>query len=381
MSATPYDVIVIGGGIHGCAAALHLARAQRRVLVLEKDYVARHASGVYSGGVRTLGRHPAELPLALEARRCWLRIAELVGDDCGFRAVGCVRVAENEADLAKLRERSAAVAALELDHAERVIGQHELRERVPALAPHCVGALCVDEDGYAEPYRATAAFRRAAQALGARVIEGAEVCAAQRTGTAWTLATRNGVSYATPWVVNCAGGWGDRVARLLGDAIPLSPRGSMQIVTARLPRFVLPVVSSASRPLSLKQFGNGTVVIGGGQRAAVQRDSNASDLDARGLARAAAAAVGLFPLLRQAMMVRAWSGIEGFTEDSLPVIGAGGKPGVFHAFGFSGHGFQLGPAVGRLIAEYLTTGGTCRSLEAFSPWRFATAALHAHAAA
>jgi sarcosine oxidase subunit beta len=61
------DVIVIGGGLHGCSAALHLARRGARVTVIEKDHVGRHASGVNAGGVRRLGRHLAEVPLAVAA--------------------------------------------------------------------------------------------------------------------------------------------------------------------------------------------------------------------------------------------------------------------------------------------------------------------------
>ena len=59
------DVIVIGGGLHGCSAALHLARRGISVIVLEKDYVGRHASGVNAGGVRRLGRDPAEVPISV----------------------------------------------------------------------------------------------------------------------------------------------------------------------------------------------------------------------------------------------------------------------------------------------------------------------------
>ena len=99
------DVVVIGGGLHGCSAALHLARAGARVAVLEKDHVARHASGVNAGGVRRLGRHFAEVPLAVASAALWGRISDLVDDGCGFEASGQLKVAESDAELAALRER------------------------------------------------------------------------------------------------------------------------------------------------------------------------------------------------------------------------------------------------------------------------------------
>ena len=374
-----FDVIVIGGGIQGCAAALFLARKGKHVLVLEKDHAGRHASGVNSGGVRTLGRHLAELPLAVEARRYWQNLSALVGDDCGFRAVGNVRVAENTADFSKLLARCEAIEALRLDHREELLDADALRRLVPAVASHCVGGVHVAADGYAEPYRTTRAFHRAACSAGADIREGIEVIGAERSASVWNVRTRS-ETFVAPVVVNCAGAWGDKVARLLGDTIPLSPNGSMQFITERLPLFVKPVVGSASRAFSLKQFRNGTVLFGGGHRARVFRDANQCDVEVNGIAKATSAAVALFPALRDAHIVRVWSGIEGFTEDGLPVIGHGREGGVFHAFGFSGHGFQLGPGVGALIADVLTTGSAPISIEAFSPARLQHSMRERHAA-
>src|SRR3981081_2953295 len=114
------DVIVIGGGLHGCSAALHLARAGVSVAVLEKDHVARHASGVNAGGVRTLGRHLAEVPLSVASLEMWHRIEELGDDRCGFESPGQVKVAEDEPGLASLRERVAQLNALGFHHEELI---------------------------------------------------------------------------------------------------------------------------------------------------------------------------------------------------------------------------------------------------------------------
>src|SRR3981081_2212818 len=97
---TQPDIIVIGGGLHGCSAALHLARRGLKVLVLEKDYAGRHASGVNAGGGRRLGRHLAEIPLSGASMELWHRIGDLVDDDCGFDSHGQVKIAESEAELA-----------------------------------------------------------------------------------------------------------------------------------------------------------------------------------------------------------------------------------------------------------------------------------------
>lgn len=93
------DVIVVGGGLHGCSTALHLAMRGVRALVLEKDHIGRHASGVNAGGVRQLGRHAAEVPLSVASMALWHGIRDLVDDDCGFESHGQLKVAETEAEL------------------------------------------------------------------------------------------------------------------------------------------------------------------------------------------------------------------------------------------------------------------------------------------
>ena len=104
------DVIVIGGGIHGCSTALHLALRGLKPSLIEKDYAGRHASGVNAGGVRQLARHLAEVPLSVASMEMWERIGDLVDDDCGFESHGQVLVAESEAELASCAPASTTCA-------------------------------------------------------------------------------------------------------------------------------------------------------------------------------------------------------------------------------------------------------------------------------
>lgn len=365
------DVLVIGGGLIGCSTALHLARRGVSVRVIEKDYVARHASGVNAGGVRTLGRALPELPLSVAAKRLWRTLPDLVDSDGGFRPVGQIRVAENEEQLHRLRARSQKIAALGLDYIERVIDVDELYDRLPALAPHCVGGLLVEDDGYASPYLTTRAFQCQAERCGALIHEGLMAATPLYEQGLWTIRTSDGACYRAPTLVNAAGAWGGRLAEALGDPVPLEPNGSMLMVTARMAPFVGPVVGAAGRSLSFKQFPNGTVLIGGGHRAAVDLDTNGTSLALDGLARAARTAIDLFPVMRTARAVRFWSGIEGFLPDGLPVLGPSRtSPSAFHAFGFSAHGFQLGPIVGQLLAERISEGCSSLPIDAFRVDRF-----------
>ncbi len=370
--AREFDVIVIGGGLHGCSAALHLAlRGVRRVAVLERRHVARHSSGINAGGVRTLGRDPAEVALSVAGMEIWHRITALVEDDCGFVPCGQVKVAETPEELAALGRRAASVRAMGFDH-EEIIGPEELFRLVPSLARHCVGALIVRTDGAADPYRTTHAFHRKAVALGVQVFEDTGVVGLDHAAGAWTVATSRG-AFRAPAVVNCAGAWAARIAALVGDAFPLSVRASMMMVTERLPPFLKPVVGAVNRKLSFKQSEAGTVVIGGGHQGRSDLDTERGEVLLGTLAHSAAAVAALFPAMRDVVIARTWCGIEAQTPDQIPVIGLSpNAPGrLVHAFGYSGHGFQLGPVVGSAVADLVTQGATNLPIGGLAPERFA----------
>jgi glycine/D-amino acid oxidase-like deaminating enzyme len=364
-----YDTVVIGGGLHGCSAALHLALRGRRVLVIEKDYSGRHASGVNAGGVRRLGRHPAEVPLSVESLEMWYGIESLVGSDCGFQPTGQVKIAESDAEMVAVEARAALVRSLGFDH-EEVVGRDALRRLCPAAAPHCVGAIVCRRDGFANPYRTTRAFHDKARSLGVTIREGVRVTGLDRAGDAWEVGTTAG-RFRAETLLNCAGAWADQVAAMLGDRVPLSPVALMMMVTAPTAPFLDPVVGLMGRALSFKQGTNGTVVIGGGYRGVADRDTGETRLDLDGMRQSARTVVEVFPHMRHVPLVRGWAGIEGFLPDQIPVIGPSRHaPAACHAFGFCGHGFQLGPIVGRLMAELIVDGKASLPIEPFRVDRF-----------
>ncbi|CAH2598611.1 FAD-binding oxidoreductase [Rhodovastum atsumiense] len=364
------DAVVVGGGLHGCSAALHLARRGRRVILLEKESAGRHASGVNAGGVRRLLRVLPEVPLSCASMRIWHHIADLVGEDCGFQVSGQVAVAETEAGLARLRDRAAEMAAHGYTH-EELIGPEELYALLPALAPGCLGGLVSREDGFASPYHTTMAFRAAAIRAGATVLEGTRATGFRRVAGRWQVASTAGPVEAAV-LLNCGGAWGAEVAAALGETVPLEPIAPMMMVTAPLPPFVEPVVIGVERKLSFKQMPNRTVMIGGGYRGIPYLDRETSSVDFRKLHESAATVASLFPVMRDAVVVRSWSGIESRLPDDMPVIGPSStEEGAFHAFGFSAHGFQLGPIVGQLLAELVETGTASLPIAPFSVRRFA----------
>lgn len=365
------DVIVIGGGLQGLSSAFQLAGRGLRVQLLEAEYCGRHASGVNAGGVRTLGRHVAEIPLALAARdQLWHHLPDILGDDGGFVPSGHLQVAENEADEQKARERVAMLEGLGFHHEQWIDGQ-QVRELVPSISPHVVGGIWAERDGYAQPYRVATAFRLAAQKRGVRIDEQTPVSHIERASGLWSVTTRQG-RFQAPWLVNTAGAWAAELAAQVGDEVPMVAGGLMLMVTQRVAPFVKPVLGAMGRPLSFKQFDNGTVLIGGGLRCDADASQRHAMVDLTRMPASAQTVIDLFPHLRDVTIARAWTGIEGFMPDEIPVIGPSAHAdNCIHAFGFSAHGFELSPIIGCIVADLVTEGASQLPISAFRVDRFA----------
>lgn len=217
------------------------------------------------------------------------------------------------------------------------------------------------------------AFRNAAEREGAAIYEGCEVTGLKRdSGTnTWTVDTSNG-RFEAGTIVNAGGAWSDQICNLTGDHIRHTIRTSMMVVTERISARIGPVVSSLGRKLSFKQTNQGTLLIGGGSQGRLSTDKQSASVDVVALAASISAAVRLFPATRGVRIVRTWAGMEAMTDDHLPVIGfSHDVEGLVHAFGFSGHGFQLVPSIGQVVAGLICDGKTKHNLGAFDPRRAA----------
>ena len=372
MSAAKDRIIIIGGGIQGCATAYFLASRGQNVTLLEKDHIARHASGVNAGGVRRLGRDPVEIPLSLAAMDIWQSLQDHIGEHVdAFHRCFYLKLALDEAGKTLGIDRIAALQAVGYKH-EVWLDDAEIRQRLPNLSCPTYGGILVEGDGWAVPWRIVQGFARAAVRYGARLVEDCRVLGLKRDSGGWQVTTSKG-TFEGDQVVNCAGAWAAGLANLAGEpAFPLSPYAPMLAVTDRRPGILPAVMGVLGHTLSLKQLHTGQFVIGGGVRARADLEANRGELDIPALAASMHLAETLFSDIRNAQIIRCWSGIEGYMPDNLPVIGHGSQPGLVHGFGFSAHGFQLGPAVGEALADLVMEQQTRISLAPFSPTRFET---------
>jgi sarcosine oxidase subunit beta len=363
------DVLVIGGGIHGLSTALYLAQAGVKVIVLEAEYCGRHASGVNAGGVRTLGRHLAEIPLALASREQWHSLKNTLGDDGGFVPSGQLKLAETLAELEECRRRVEQLQASGFDH-EVLVDQHQVFDILPTVARHVTGGIWVKDDGYAVPYKTVTAFRLAAEHSGVQIHENTPAQQIDQTGTQWRVSTPTG-SFSAEHLVVTAGAWAGGLAMQIGEPVPVHPEGLMLMVTHRVASFCAPVLGATGRALSFKQFANGTVVIGGKLIGSLDFLARHGEVNMELLGRSARTVTDLFPHLKHLGVNRVWAGVEAFTADDLPVIGASRKvSNLSYSFGFCGSGFQMGPGTGKRLAQLILGEHSDISLEPFAIDRF-----------
>jgi len=365
------DVAIVGGGTAGCSTALHLRWRGASVVLLERGLCGGQASGVNYGGVRQQGRALAELPLARRSREMWGRLAEIVGSDCEFMATGHIKLARSAADMAELEAYQAAVRPYGLDL--ELLGRNAIRMRYPWLGDAAVGGSFCAEDGAANPRVVAPAFARAARAAGADLREHAPVTAIEHDGTRFRLGTASGLEVDAGTLVNVAGAWGHEIASRFGESVPEEVIAPNMCVSEALPYFMVPNFGVCGGGVYVRQTPRGNVVFGGGRGIADRERLRAYPVTATTLD-AMRQTIALVPRLRHAQIIRTWTGIEGTMPDDIPVIGPSRTTsGLFHAFGFSGHGFQLGPAIGAVLSELILDGTTPTPIAAFDIARFASA--------
>jgi sarcosine oxidase, subunit beta len=363
------DVLIVGGGGAGCSAALHLAQRDTRVILVERGLVGSQASGVNYGGVRQQGRHVAELPIARRSRELWGRLKDITGSDSEFVVTGhlkLARSADEEAELVAYLD-TAREHGLPL----QMIGRNAIHRDYPWLGMDVVAGSLAPDDGSANPRLLAPSLARAARAAGAEIREHTNIEAYAHADGRFVLHASDALAFRAPVLLNMAGYWGGAIAAAFGEPVPVAPLSPNMMVTEPMGYFIEPNLGVVGGNVYLRQIPRGNVIIGGGHGECDpdlpwSRPLPEVTLETFGYA------MQLVPALAGIHIIRSWSGIDGQMPDHIPVIGPSRTTqGLFHAFGFSGHGFQLGPAIGAIIAELVLDGRSDVSLEAFRIDRWA----------
>ena len=360
------DVLVIGGGIVGCFTALRLAQKGLRVVIAERNTIFHNASGRSGGGVRQQARHPAETSIALESVKIWKSLQKEFCQDFEYRQGGSLRINSDielheEAGNRVERERS-----LGLD--VRLIKADEVRRQISCLSqdyPVISGTYC-PSDGSANPLLLgqVLSCQLMKHGVAIHIGECIEALSIARSKIEGAIGSKH--QYRCSFVVNAGGAWANEVLSNLGLNYPVEYRKAQILITEPISPILKEFLLFSKGYIRQACAGNLHL----GIRGEIIRERETS------LPVSCFKSIGnlfpiVLPLLQNLHIIRGFSGITNWTPDGIPVIDkVKDIDGLWLVSGFSGHGFCLGPMIGKLIADWITEGNPEVELSAFSLPRF-----------
>ena len=404
------DVVVIGGGIIGVCTAYYLARLGQRVMLCEKGVIAGEQSSRNWGWVRQHGRDEAELPIMMESIRLWQGMAAEIGEDVGFRQSGVLYLASTKEKLAK-REAWIELASRYQLHSKLLTAADVAYATCTPVGQWC-GGVQTETDGRAEPWVAVPAIARAALRHGVKIKEHCAVRSVETTnGNVSSVVTEHG-TVKCGRVVLAGGAWSSLFAGNIGIRLPqLCVRSTVVKTSASRDFFtgnaadenlafrrredkayslaLTDRIEHLIGPNTFRYFAPFSTAIkldwtqyrlksgmpqGFPDAWRIERHWSADAIspfekmrvlnpepNRKSVARVMDLALRKLPGLKDSVAERSWAGMIDSMPDIVPVIDTfdsddpAGPAGLTIATGFSGHGFGIGPAAGKVVAD-LTCG-------------------------
>jgi sarcosine oxidase subunit beta len=350
-----YDVVVVGAGSVGAPAALSLAEAGLRVLVIDQyPSVGQGSNKRAIGGLRATHSDPAKIRLCLRSLEVFSTWEKRFGDKIEWRQGGYSFVAYRGEEERTLKELLVVQKqyGLNIDWLDR----QAFLEVIPDLNPAgLIGGTFSPDDGHASPLLAIHAFYSRAKKLGAEFLFNEKVTGYAIDGGRVRAVRTDKGEYGTAVVVNAAGPLGAEVAALAGIDVPVRPDSHEGAVTEAVAHFLGPMVVDI-RPVAgsanyyFYQHDTGQVIF------CITPSPSIWGLDVREtssfLPMVARRMVDLIPRLKNLRVRRTWRGLYPMTPDGFPIVGwTRDLEGYMLAVGMCGQGFMLGPGLGELMAR------------------------------
>lgn len=348
------DVVIIGAGIVGASCAFRLAERGANVTVLEMQHApALGSTGKSAAGVRVQFTEEVNIRLSWESIQEYRQLPTLYGEDVGYRPIGYLLLLPPERWAAHLQS---VALQQRLGAPVNVLSLEQAQQFVTFETAGLAGTTYGPADGIVDPHSATLAYLRLARERGTRLHLNTPATGIQRVGSAWRVQTPGGTFEAST-LVNAAGSWAGAVAQLAGLEVPVQPVRRLVYATAPLPW-------SHAYPLTI-DFISGFYLRSEGQRVLFGR-SNPDEppgftegMDWDWFEQTIEVGAERFPWLAETPLdaQACWWGYYEVTPDHNPILGR--MPGVenwVNVAGFSGHGVQQAPTVGRVIAEEILDG-------------------------
>lgn len=378
--APSYDVVIVGGGVHGLATAYYLARNHgiTKIAVLEKSYIGSGGSGRNTAIVRSNYLTP-------EGSRFYDRSVKLyqgLADDLNFNVMfeqrGHMTLAHSDSSLRTMRWRAEVNKLEGIDSS--VISPADVHELAPFLdiTDHprypIVGALWHPPGGIIRHDAVVWGYARGASALGVHIHQETEVTGIDVTDARVTGVRTKGGPISTRTVINCTAGWASLVSAMAGVTLPITTRPLQAAVTEPVKQFLHPVIVSGSLHTYVSQTSRGELVFGASVDPFASYSTRGSLEFATGLA---THVLELMPGLANMRLLRQWAGLCDMTPDFGPIIGPTPVEGFYVDVGWGTYGFKAGPVAGEAVADMIANGRPGDLIAPFGLDRFESGTLTA----
>jgi len=343
-----YDVAIVGAGIMGASTALFLARGGMRCALIDRRGICSEASGVNAGTLTMQMTRAALIPYALKGWEMWTQPEQWLGRNLEVTICDGLSLAFTSAEMDLLEQRAAA--RREYGASIEIISPTQARTIEPGLSDKTLAAAYCRTDGHVTTNRTGLVFRSALIRENVDLFENTTVGSIDPGSNGFTVVGRDR-NITAHRIVLAGGVWLEEMFRWLGHNIPIKTLINQLAITERIRPVMRTVIGVANGLLSLKQFSNGTVLIGGGWQGRGDRETRSTELNPENLVGNARLARYAIPALSDTRLVRAWSNFEAETADAMPVIGE--VPGIQNAYviGSAHSGYTSGPYMGKLLAQ------------------------------
>ncbi|MCP3974541.1 MAG: FAD-dependent oxidoreductase [bacterium] len=373
-----YDVVLIGGGLHGLATAYYLATNHgiTDVAVIEKSYIGGGGSGRNTAIVRSNYLTPEGVRFYDRSVKLYEELAVDLNFNVMFEQRGHMTLAHNDSSLRTMRWRAEVNKLEGVDSS--VITPSEIKQLAPYIdvSDHSrypiLGALWHPPGGIIRHDAVVWGYARAADAAGAHIHQNTEVTGIDVEQEKVTGVTTSRGKISAPIVVNCTAGWSSLVAALAGVKLPIVTRPLQAAVTEPVQSFLDPVIVSGSLHVYVSQTARGELVFGASVDPFGSYSTRGSLDFIEGLA---GHVLELMPSLGRMRVLRQWAGLCDMTPDYAPIIGPTHVGGFYVDVGWGTYGFKAGPAAGESLAQMIATNSIPELIAPFGVERFAAGTL------
>lgn len=371
------DVVVIGGGVMGTSIAFHLAKQKAgQIILFEKNTIGSGPTGRSGALLRRHYSLEVYARMATRSLEIYRNFKELTGVSADISWCGMITLVGPE-DIEPLSKTVAMLKRIGAD--AEALDPGDLRRLAPAMDTEGVAGAGYDPTtGYADPAAVTYGYANRARELGVEILQRTTVTDIAMDGERVTgVVTVHGL-IETRNVVNAAGVWAARIAKLARTELPIAPCRA-QVASFRVP-FDFPeprlIVGDNINRCYFRPKGRDLLLVGArsqpGALEVVDPERNDECVDPENVVKAGEVLRSRFPAMVHGELTGGYASMYDMTPDGHFILEAApDRSGLFTAAGFSGHGFKHSPVIGKMMADLVCQGTTEEiELDVFSSRRF-----------